>query len=480
MADILSGISGGNQSQLDLLVEAFKSSQQSRVQQLDTRKSTLETKRTFFNGLNSRLNSLVSTVDKFTASNANTNFESRKVSSTDSTYLTATATADANLGIIATKVERLATKDVLISERKNLTDSFGIAAGDYTFDITIGSSIKSVSVNLEGTETFETGMKKIAEAINNTEDIGIKASFVKDSLTTGRLSFTSSETGTTNRIQFSDSSILSQIGLDTANLNSNSSNRTLSSNTGAGYKTADYSLLDSQITVDNITITRPSNTIDDAIEGITFNLIKAQNAEDVELNLTTEVNTDSVKSFIEPLLKNINDILSFIQSNPTIRRSDSAVNSFLTGIRDSSTRNLNPYATSDEPKYLSDIGIKSGTNGLLSITNLTALEDQLKIDPTKVAELFTGTDGFISKISKAIEPFKGDSGLITSRTSSLNSQIDLTTQRTNEVKDRIDIQAEGLRKQYLGYMKALNQAQSQMSLLSTFQTDTSGYNSLLQ
>lgn len=481
MADILSGIdSGGSQNQLDLLVDAYKKSQQTQLTQLTTKKTDLETKKTFFNGLNSRLNSLISNLDKLSANDANTNFEKRKVTSSDNTYLTATATLDANLDVMYAKVERLATKDVLISEQKNLSDSFGLAAGDYTFDISNGSNTKSITVSLDGTENFESGMKKIADAINSVDDPQIRASFVKDSSSTGRLSLTSSDTGSDNKITFSDSPILNSIGLDNSVLLGNTNNRTISIGSGAGYKTADFNDLNSMLTLDNITITRSSNTIDDAINGMTFTLLKAQKADDSELSLTTEVNTDSVKSYIDPLLTNINDLMSFVQSNTQIKRGDSAVSNLFGDLRSIYSQNLNPDASDNEPRYLSDIGIKSDSNGKLSIADLDKLKKSLIEDPTKVAELFTGANGLASQINKAIAPFKGDSGLIQSRTSSLNSQIDLNKKRTDEINSRIDMQAESLRKQYMSYMQSLYSAQAQSSLLGTFQVDTSGYNSLLR
>lgn len=480
MADILSGISESNQTQLDLLVDAFKQSQQTRVSQINSKKTELETRRNFFNGLNSRLNSLVSNLDRLTAEDANTNFEKRKVTSSDNTYLTATATINANLDVMSAKVERLASKDVLISDRVDINDSFGMDAGDYSFDISNGSNNKTISVTLDGTETFESGMKKIADAINAVDEPGIRASFVKDSSTTGRLSLSSLETGSDNKIGFSNSNLLKKIGFDSNILKEDTNSRTISTDSDAGYKISDFSQLDSKFTVDNISITRSSNTIDDAIEGMTFTLLKPQEANESELSLTTEVNTDSVKSFIEPILKSINDMMSFIQSNTQIRRNDSAVSSLQSQLRNVYSQNLNPDATGEEPNFLSDIGIKSDSNGNLTISDIEKLKDNLIEYPTKVAELFTGPNGLATKIENAISPFKGDSGLIKSRTNSLNTQIDQTKKRTDELNARIETQANSLRKQYMSYMQSLYDAQAQTSLLGTFSADTSGYNSLLQ
>lgn len=482
MADTLNGLlttNSGSQSQLDLLVDSYKQTQQTRVQQVQARKTNLETKRNFFNTLNSKFNSLVSSIDKFKASTANANFEKLSVTSSQNTYLTATATQNSAIGTMTAKVDRLATKDVLISNRMSLTDAFGESAGTKTFDITSSEGTKTISVEFDGTETNEGAMKKIVAAINNTEDTGINAAFVKDSSTTGRISFTSTDTGAENRIQFTDAEFLAKIGFDNTALQSNSTTRVLSNTSSAGYKTANYNNLDSQVVVNNISITRGTNTISDAIDGVTFNLLKAQETDDPEISLTTAVDTNSVKSFIEPLLKNFNEVLNYVTQNSTIRRSDSAVSNLQYQMRDISTSLLNPSAGSGDPKYLSDIGIKIDSNGTLTLSDTDKLEDALIENPGKVAELFTGTNGFVAKLNSAMEKFTGDDGLIKSRTTSLNSQIELASKRTQEINDRIDAQAEGLRKQYKSYLDSLYKAQSQSNLLSTFSYDSSGYNSLL-
>lgn len=443
------------------------------------KKTELETRKTFFNGLNSRLNTLISNIDKLTAKDANTNFEKRKVTSSDNNFLTATATIDANLDVMSAKVERLATKDVLISDRIDINDSFGMDAGDYSFDLSNGSNTKTITVTLDGTETFETGMKKIADAINSVDEPSIRASFVKDSSTTGRLSLSSLETGSENRINFSETKLLKKVGFDNSVLRGNSDNRRVSSDSKAGFKQNDYTQLDSKLTIDSITISRSSNTIDDAIEGMSFTLLKAQESDASELSLTTEVNTESVKSFIEPILKSINDIMSFIQSNTQIRRNDNAVSSLQSQLRNIYSQNLNPDSNGNEPNFLSDIGIKSDSNGNLTISDLEKLKDNLIDFPTQVAKLFTGPNGLATKIENAISPFKGDNGLIKSRTNSLNTQIDQTKKRTDELNDRIETQANSLRKQYMSYMQSLYDAQAQSNLLGTFSVDKSGYNSLL-
>ena len=491
MADLSSTINStsGSTNQLDQLIASYKSTQQSKIDALTTKQATLEKNRTFFNSLYSKINALNSTIDTFRADTAYDNFSKRTVSSTESSYLTAESTGSAELGTIAARVERLATKDVLISDRKKLSDSLGETAGTKSFDMTIGSDKKTINVTFDGTETNEQGMKKILQAVNtafaktsdSTTDIGVNAALVKDSSTTGRLTFTSKNTGGDNRVLFSDASFLTSLGLNTTSLNSNTDSRVVATDSSAGYKSALYSNLDSKVLINSIAITRGTNTITDAMEGVTFNLLKPQASDDTsEITLENTVDLSGVKDFINPLLKNFNDILTFVNQNPTLRRQDSSISDLQSNLRDLASTNLNTTGSSGNPKYLAELGIKIDSSGSISISDSDKLLDILKDDPKKVSDLFIGKGGFVDKLEEATKPFDGDSGLIKARTNSLNSQIDQTQTKTTEVTARIDAQAEGLRKQYTSYLQLLYKAQAQSSLLGTGgSTSTSGYSSLL-
>lgn len=486
MSNTLSSVtsSSGN-TQLDQLVNAYRSTQQSKIDTLNQKKTDLENKQSFFNTLNTKISALVNEIDKYSSSSILDNFTSRKVTSSDSTVLTATAKGEAALANYSLNVNRIATSDVLISDRKNLSDSFGIEAGTKSFDITINGDTKTVNVTLDGTETNEQALKKIADAINNTEDIEVSGAYIKDTNSTGRLTLTSKDSGGENNIKFSDTDgVLAQLGLDSAALEAGTASRTVSTSTSAGYAKADYNNLDSEISVNGITITRSSNTIDDILQGVTLKLLKPQESDSQPVILSTDVDTAGVKNFINSIVTSYNDLLNFISQRQDVRRSDSSISNLYFTLRDIVTQAINP-ANSGDPKYLTDIGLKPGTNnGVLAFDSggdTDLLQTALESNPNGVAQLFTASDGFVARLNSAISVFTGSDGLIQSRTKSLSSQIDSTVKRTSNVQATIDTQAEALRKQYTSYLTTLYQAQNQYSLLSTFDTSSlsSGYNSLL-
>ncbi len=474
MADLVNILNiGDNSSKSDseLLVQAYKRTQQSRIDAINNKKTSLETRRTFYNTLNSRLNTLISNLDKFKVDNAAQLFQTRSASSTNNSVLTVNAKNTAILGVNEIFVERIAKNDILISQQLNLSNLFGEAAGTKTFQLSVGGETKNVDVEFNGNETNQEALQKLVIAINNTENIGIRASFIKDTSNTGRLSLTSSGTGSDNRIGFSDSSVLEKLGFTEAVLNPNSSSRTTVNGTNAGYKVSDYQELDAKLDVNGISVTRGNNTIDDLLDGLTITLKKAQESGETPVSITTNIDVTQVENLINPLISSYNSLLTHLRDSKSVQRQDPAMSTLYSSLRNLSTQNVTGL---DEgyPSLLTDIGLKINNDGTLTLSDKTKLESYLKDNPDKVAQLFISEDGFIAKINKTIENLTGSSGLIRSRNESLNQQIEATKKRKTELEARIDKQADILRKEYEKSLKLYVKAQSQFSIISNYATFT--------
>ncbi len=466
MADLSSifQTGGGGNTQLDELVQSYKASRQSEVNQLNQKKSELETRKKFFNNLNSKFNSLIAQLDKFQADGANEDFVTRKAASSNTDVLTASGNSEAALGSNQITVNRLASSDILISDRVNLDDAFGEAAGTKSFDISVNGNTTTVNATFDGSETNEEALNKIVAAVNNADDTGVSAAFIKDTADTGRLTFNASESGTTNAITFTDTDgVLANVGLN-ASLFSDPNNRTVVGDTTAGYQRADSAQLNASLNINGINVVRDSNTIDDLLSGVTLNLHKAQESGDQPVSLTTDIDTEAVKSLIDEFINKYNDLLSFLQSNKNQQRQDPSVSSLYTNVR----RVVSQEVTGLEdgvPSYLMSAGIEVGSDGKLSITDTDQLEELLKDDPGQVANLFTSADGFAAKLESAIQSFTGEDGLIKSRTKSLSEQIDRTVEKKEKLQERIDSKAEALREEYERVLKVYLEAESQYQTL---------------
>ncbi|MCL5062007.1 MAG: flagellar filament capping protein FliD [Nitrospirae bacterium] len=170
---------------------------------------------------------------------------------------------------------------------------------------------------------------------------------------------------------------------------------------------------DAVIKVDNTTITKSSNTITDAIQGVTMNLLKADTSSTVTLTVSSDTSgaKTAVKSFVDSyntVIKFINDQLSYdpklkkanpLLGDPTLveirRKLGDIVSGRIPGLSSSSYTNL------------SQIGITSDkTTGKLTMDD-SKVSAALNSNPDAVAKLFIGTATatnqaitFVSKTSK--------------------------------------------------------------------------------
>lgn len=492
------GISGSDKSYSELLVESYKKSQATRTEGLRNQKSDLEKRRKFFNDLNSRLNTLISYLDKFgeykktgdistftPTSGINDKFKTRKATLSESDYFSVKANGNAIVGSNSVKVNRIATNDILVSNRLTLADSFGETAGEKSFDLMVNDKTYTVNVNFTGDETNEQAMQKIVNAINSIKDVKISASLVKDTESTGRITLMSKETGANNKITFSQNSTTELLGWTTS-LFTDPNARTAMNGGSAGYKVSDSSLLNANLDVNGIEITRNSNEISDVLPGLTLNLLKAQKNDAQPITITTDIDVDAVESLVDALVKEYNGMLYYLSQNKDLQRQDPAISSLQQRLRSVGTSELVSSTDPDVPRRLTDVGFKLNNDGTLVLRDKDKLKEFLSKEngAENIANLFTSATGFVARVNDVIynlKPNGANTGLLRARNESINKQISNIDKRIASIEANIEQQAESLRKEYESYLKVFLQAQGQYSLLSTMSTSSlnSGFNSLI-
>ncbi len=494
------GIGGGSDmSYSQMLVESYKKTQAYRVSSLQDRKNDLQKRQSFYNSLNSRINNLIAQLDKFGEykqidgsfsfvknDKIDNSFSTRKATASSNEHFTVSAKGNAIVGASNIKVERLATNDVLVSDRLNLNDKFASnSKGQKVFHIQVGSEKYDIKVDFNGDETNEEAMTKIVNAINNTTDIKVSASVVKDTETTARLSLVSKETGADNRITIIENSIAKTLGWDSKLFSDKSNGRTKMEGTKAGYTRADASELSAKFFVNGIEISRNKNDIDDVLPGLNINLLKPQEKDAMPVSVNTDIDPDGVVNVVDAFVKEFNGLLYYLSQNRDMQKSDPGIGTLQSRLRSIVSSQLMPSDSSEAPRYISDIGFKINNDGTIVVNDKNKLKEYLAKDggAQMVADLFTSETGFAAKISDAIVNLRpagdGQIGLIRSRNESIRTQILNLDRRIATVESSIEQQANTMRKEYENYLKVFLQAQGQYSLLSTMPAPSGGYNSLL-
>ncbi|MBI5747626.1 MAG: flagellar filament capping protein FliD [Nitrospinae bacterium] len=335
---------------------------------LENKKNTLDTQFSSWQDVNKKLYALETAVNAInkksefigvTSSFANNNSLSTQ------TVLTATASSSAASGTYTIKVSSLAKAEKEVSQGFSSTSStLGIGVG--TLTITVGSKTTRIDVN-----SSNNTLDGIKTAINNS-NAGVTASIINDG-SSYRLSITGTATGADNKITIQDNLQGGFAGLPLFSW------------------TKSQSASNASIELDGISISKSSNVVTDVIDGVTLNLQSAGSGA-----ITFASDTSKVKQNILNFVNAYNDVLSFIKDQFTYDTNKKTTGGPLFGNNTlmSIQQKLRGIVSDAVPglsgsyTYLSQIGIRTGEDGRLSI-NDSELSDALRNDYSGVSKLFT-------------------------------------------------------------------------------------------
>lgn len=282
-----SGIGSG--IDFDVVRDAILTQRSAPLVKLQTKVSNYTSRSEALKQLNSALAMLTTATESLKDRDLGTG---RSVSSDDSTVASATATSSANLGSLNLSVTRTATTLTQASRSYAAKDAAILADGatEATFELRTGGATSGVEIKIDSTNNTLEGLRNAI----NAKNAGVTATIIdiKGDGTGQQLVLSSKETGASGRVELVETSATG-IGSD-LNL------RSLNPPDG------DFSKLDAEFSVSGLTLTRSTNTVSDAIDGVSFTLKKTgttalnvTQSSDVENKLRTFVNSfNTVQSLI--------------------------------------------------------------------------------------------------------------------------------------------------------------------------------------
>ncbi len=458
---------GGNN--IELLLQSYRVLEERPIRELEARKDSIDKRISKLNELKSKLNALQSIAKELGYTTSTSIWGSKTATSSDESIVKVTVSASAVATSHSVKVLQLAKADKIISNQYSLSGNdieSALGAGTYTFQVTVNGVSKQVSVDIAAGDDNETILKNIVTAVNNTADIGISASFIQDSSTTGRLVFTSEETGADYEMTLTDvsGSLLSTIGMNDS---------VAMSGTSGGYL-YDSTELNAIVEIDGITVTSNDNSIDTAVEGVTFDLYKAQDATDSPVNVDVSIDVDTIKDKIQSFINKYNEVFDFIKDNTkvdttTYKRSifsgDYSIMQLRLQLREAMSNPVDGLPA-DYPTILADIGIEADRDGKLSIKDASKLEDMLKNNLEQVEALFNSSDGYSSRLDSLLEEMTSGDGIIESRKDVLSGQITSLNNRIDLLQKQVDRKLEYYREQFSQLQAAYAMYSSQFAYIS--------------
>ncbi len=386
--------------------------------------------------LRSAVSSYQSAVGALTSSSS---LETYTATSADTAKFTATADSSAAKGTYDIEVTNLAVAQKLGSSAFADSDTTKIGNAGDKMTLTVGTDSFSVEI---GDKT----LSDIAAVINDASDnIGVTASVLQEDANNYRLVLSSDASGTANTITlaFEDSGA-SPIA-DPLSM--------------AQIQAAD----DASFIVDGTyTITRSSNTVTDAIQGVTLNLLEMSTSA-VQLDVVQDTGniTTAVNGFVSAYntLQNTLTGLSSgeLSGDSTLRMLQGRIRSIL---------NSAPTGLSGAYSSLSEIGVEFQKDGTLTLDSAD-LSSAIKDDRTAVTDLFANDDqGYAFRLNALMDDTLDGDGLISTRESGINASISTIKDGIERMGTRLEIVESRLRAQF----SALDLLVSNMQTTGNFLT----------
>lgn len=380
------------------------------IQQMENRKSKISDKKS----LVQQLTTLVENMRGEILKNKNARSLRELAVNTGDTKNIA-VTADKNIadpGKYQLEVVQLAQKSSAISN--------GVEDKDKTY-VGVGY-IRAVLPNGDEKEIYvdeqHATLSGIAKLINGDAELGIKANVVndgKDSDEPFRLIVSMNETGDGNRVEFPYLYLVDgEVDL---------------------HFEQERPAQDAKVKLDGFEIEVPSNRANELIPGVTIDLKKAQPGEEINIEITEDV--QKVGGKINGLIDNINNVLKFIKEQNSLDEKtdtsrtlggDSTLTSIESRIRSAVFTSV---ATDAGAMRMGDLGVTFQRDGLLKFDQ-AKFEAALSKNYKAVSQTLTGkytleggkSKGFIDILEESAQTMLTQpNGLLTTRKGGLQSQI---------------------------------------------------------
>ena len=332
------------------------------------------------------------------------NFEKRRVSLSDSSFFSATASSSASPASYQIEVKQLAKGSE--DQSKIFAGGNTTTFGDGTLTFTVG--VETFDVSVLATDTLETIRNNINEAAGNNFVTVNLLSNITDGTDEGSvLSFNSSTTGIGNDLAVSYTGDATLADLSTG----------LTQTSAASNAT---------IAIDGFEASSTTNAFNDVIDGVTLNVAKINDSGTTE-TLTVSLDTANTKSLITSFVDTYN---GFVELTKQLGSADENAPGLLLGdytLRQVSSQIRNLFSSTVESasgsfNSLTALGITSTQEGLLEIDD-EQLTEAIDTDFEKLDGLFAGDEGFATRLRDLVDNYTSSSGIIATRETSLNEQL---------------------------------------------------------
>lgn len=451
-----SSVASSSAGTLDVasLVSQLMTVERQPINKLNTKIESSQTKISSFGTIKGLVSSFQTALQSLS-----TNLQAYSATASDTSVLSATASSTAVAGAYSLNVTTLAQAHKLAAAGQ-VSDTSAISAGASTVTFTIGTTNNDISIAAGAT------LQDVRTAIN-AANIGVTASIVNDgSGSPYRLALSSNTTGTSNAIN----SITVQAGGDVAvnNLLAYNPSTNAPAPAPAIPMVQTVAAQNADFTVNGIQVIKSSNTVTDAIQGVTLNLTKSGIT-----NLTVARDNTAINSAASNFVDTYNAMVSQLKSRSAYGSAtkaapelagDGTVRMMLDQLRGIFGTPATP-ASGGSLTSLSQVGISVQANGSLKLDS-SKLNSAMATNFSDVTNLFSSATGYVTRLNTWADSVVQTGGLIDVRTQNINNTIKSYSEQVTQLESKMTV----IQKRYTTQYSNLNLMLNKMNSTSAYLT----------
>lgn len=466
--------SSGIGSGLDIegIVTKLMSVEQRPLTMLNQKEISYQAKLSAFGTLKGALSSVQTSVNALKASSL---YDKMTAKAGDTGVLAASATSIANSASYSIQVNKLAQAQSLssqvfagiTSDISTINGKLKIELGTYsggTFTTNPDKTPVTIDIN-----AAESSLEEIRDKIN-AANAGVRANLVKVGTSQYKLTMTATDTGAANSMRITAMNSSGGVLTNNTDIAKLSYDPTKTAGLGNEFDVS-VAAQDAEIKVDGLTLKRASNTVSDAISGVTLTL-----AGEGTTTLAVAKDTTAVTSAFQAFVKAYNDIAGQMK-NLSAYNAQTKEGSVLTG--DSGLRNIQSALRqmvtqafgggSAGLRNLSDLGVSAQRDGTLALDS-SKLTAALNSSGAEVKAMMSDTaasqQGIAVRMAATVDGMLATGGLLAARTDGINRTI-------ADIGDRREVLArrlEQIEKRYRAQFTALDSLVASMNSTSQYLT----------
>lgn len=237
--------------------------------------------------------------------------------------------------------------------------------------------------------------------------------------------------------------------------------------------------VNADLTVDGVRFRRTSNTVTDAVPGVTLTLkalsagVLPDGSGGTAEQLTLVNDADSTQTKLKTFVDAYNVVAAAVQrqlavTKDTDRAASLAGDATLRTLQGRLRALVTTSATGGTGiRSLTDLGIRSGADGQLTISS-TTLASAIAADAGAIGSIFTTANTGLAALVKGLSDTytTAGTGLLAARQDSLNAQIKRMDASAADLQRRVDLFRSGLVRQFTAMEKVVSQLKSTGTFLT--------------